>query len=341
MALLLNKPIEPEKQKGIVSFRYRAPWYGGDLQTIRNELLRPRRPSAMRSSVMEFPTSDGSGDRLSGTLTHTLGSSSGPLILLIHGFTGSEESAYIRETERFHLARGRAVLRVSLRGAGKSKSTGRYYHAGSSSDIEDILKKLFSDKVASSIFAIGFSLGGNILLNLLGRLANDDRLRGAAVVSAPIKLAQACRRLMERRNYFYHRALLSRIKREVLTLEALTVSERKTIADARSLFEFDDAWVAPKNKFDGARDYYSRTSSFQHVEEIRIPTLMLHACDDPWIPVEPYFELQQRNMFSVKVLIAGGGGHVGFHEHGFRETWHDRMIDEFLSALVHPSGAGK
>ncbi|MBS0270971.1 MAG: alpha/beta fold hydrolase [Proteobacteria bacterium] len=285
--------------------------------------------------MLEFPTSDGSGDSLTGTLENPFRPEASPLILLIHGLAGSEDSTYVRESARFHLVRGRAVLRLNLRGAGTSRCLSRgYYHAGAGSDVEDVLNSISPEQIPYGIFAIGFSLGGNILLNLLGRISPRQRLIGAAVVSAPIKPIEACQRIMARRNYLYQKFLLRRIKRDVLSSKALSARERQSIEGARSIYEFDDGWVAPRNGFHGARDYYERTAGSRYVNDIRIPTLMLHACNDPWIPVAPYLELQHRHFSCVEILIASGGGHVGFHERGFADTWHDRKIDDFLRKLI-------
>jgi pimeloyl-ACP methyl ester carboxylesterase len=195
-------------------FRDRAPWWGGDLQTLRNHFLRRHVPLPSQSSTIEFPTSDGSGDRLTGTLEEPLApAATSPLILLIHGLAGCEDSTYVRESARFHLARGRPVLRLNLRGAGTSRHLANgHYHAGSASDIQDVLNGLDYDSDQHAVFLVGFSLGGNILLNLLGRLKSQRRLIGAATVSAPIEPLDACKRIMEPRNALYHRFLLKRMK---------------------------------------------------------------------------------------------------------------------------------
>jgi len=181
---------------------------------------------------------------------------------------------------------------------------------------------------------VGFSLGGNILLNLLAGLKPGHRIFGAATVSAPIEPLEACRRLMQPRNALYHRWLLKRMKQDVLALAELTSRERRDITNARSVYEFDDRWVAPRNGFRDAEDYYDRTAGACRIASISVPTLLLHAQNDPWIPVEPYLDLASSTASSVQVLVALSGGHVGFHERGHAETWHDRMIDVFLGGLL-------
>lgn len=318
-----------------VDFVERPPWWGGDLQTIRNHLIRRVHSLQSRSSTLEFPTSDGSGDRLTGTLEKPIKLTKSPLILLIHGLTGCEESTYVRDSARFHLARGRPVLRLNLRGAGTSRLVaGGHYHAGSASDLKDVLVAL-SQETRYGVFAIGYSLGGNILLNLLSNLPQHHQLVGAATVSAPIEPLAACKRIAAPRNIIYQTLLLRRMKRDVLSPPAqLTDRERRLVRGATSVFEFDDRFVAPRNGFCGALDYYERTAGARNVRAITIPTLMLHACNDPWIPASSYGALLRQDLPNLEILLTRSGGHVGFHEQGFADTWHDRTINHFLYRLI-------
>ncbi len=316
-------------------FKDRAPWWGGDLQTLRNQFYAQLAPFSSNSTTLKFPMSDGSGDCLTGTIEMPIVcADKSPLIILIHGLTGCEDSSYMRESARFHLTRGRPVLRLNLRGAGTSRSiSSGYYHAGCASDIQDVLDGLGGEESRHGIFPVGFSLGGNILLNLLGRLKPRHPLIGAATVSAPIEPLEACQRLMAPRNYIYHRFLLRRMKRDVLASAALSPLERQTVASAQSVFAFDDRWVAMRNGFRDGQDYYERTAGARQVPRLMVPTLILHASNDPWIPVRPYLRAQSEEAKHARIVIARSGGHVGFHEHGYTERWHDRMIEAFLSGL--------
>jgi predicted alpha/beta-fold hydrolase len=325
-----------------VRFVERSPWWGGDLQTIRNHLMRREQSLESHASVLEFPTSDGSGDRLTGTLERPMNPAKSPLIVLIHGLTGCEDSFYVRDSARFHLARGRSVLRLNLRGAGPSRRVaGGYYHAGCASDLEDVIGALGCEETRYGVFTIGYSLGGNILLNLLSRLPQSHRLVGAATVSAPIEPLEACNRIMAPRNIVYHSLLLRRMKRDVLSpLAQLSNRERQLVEDATSVFEFDDKFVAPRNGFGNALNYYERTASARQVRAITVPTLMLHACNDPWIPASPYRALQRQDLPNVEIVLTRSGGHVGFHERGFADAWYDRRMDDFISSSIIKSPGG-
>lgn len=324
---------------GQAGFREKGPWWGGDLQTLRNQFIARRVPLPGLSTTLAFATSDESGDRLIASLETPLEpAGESPLVLLVHGLTGSADSTYIRETARFHLVRGRTVLRLNLRGAGAGKdvATG-YYHAGRASDIRDVLSGLDRERIRHGVFPVGFSLGGNILLNLIGDVEPGLPVIGAATVSAPIEPFEACRRIMAPRNVVYHRYLLRGMKRDVLVSGKLSDRERRAVATARSVYEFDDRWVAPRNGFRDARDYYERTAGARHIPRITVPTLMLHARNDPWIPSESYLRAAETAPSNVEIRVARSGGHVGFHESGHAETWHDRAIDGFLARITAAS----
>jgi predicted alpha/beta-fold hydrolase len=317
------------------AFVPRAPWWGGDLQTLRNYVRRqPDLLVGFPGERLELPLGDGSGDRLVATLHRPAGASERPLMILIHGLTGTEASSYIRASAAAALAAGFPVLRLNLRGAGPSRPLCRLqYHAGRTEDFADALAALPETMTRNGIVAIGFSLGANLLLKFLGE-GGDKRLRGAVAVSAPLDLAAAARRLMARRNAFYHRIILAHMKEESLApIAALTDDERKTIAEAPDVIAFDDRFVAPRNGFAGAADYYARCSAGRYLDAIATPSLVIHALDDPWIPAASYLAREWRVNPHVTALLPPRGGHVGFHGKGGAPAWHDRCALRFLAAI--------
>ena len=323
-------------RSGQVEFVERPPWWGGDLQTMRNQIVVHRVPLVRRATPLRLPASDGSGDVLTGSLHEPENGSGGPAIFLIHGLTGCEDSTYVRQTTAYHLSLGRKVVRVNLRGAGSSRITARgYYYGGCTSDVQDMLDGLEPSVTRSGVFAIGYSLGGNILLNFLAQLRNDHPLIGAATVSAPINPAEACARLMSRRNMIYHYFLLRNMKRQALSPYAdLTAHEQRAIQSARSIYAFDDDFTAPRHGYRSADDYYAKTAGYQFVAQLEIPTLLLHARNDPWIPSGPYLELLQQPLGQAEIVLAPSGGHVGFHDRASSAPWHDRVVNRFLETVA-------
>ncbi|HVO13873.1 MAG TPA: alpha/beta fold hydrolase [Alphaproteobacteria bacterium] len=321
----------------IAPFRQRAPWWGADLQTVRNA-LNPLRPSlaAFRSERLRLPMADGMGDVLVASLSHPASAAARPLVILIHGLTGCEDSVYMRASARFWLKRGHAVLRVNLRGAGPSRPTCRdQYHAGRTEDLRRALAVLDPALAANGLVLVGYSLGANMLLKYLGEEGAQAPCLAAVSVSAPIDLAATSAAFHRPRNRIYLHYLLSRMKAESLAPGAmLNIEERRRIKAARSVREFDDRFVAPRNGFAGADDYYARSAALPFLAGIKVPTLIVHALDDPWISAEAYLCYRWRGNPHLEPLIATRGGHVGFHGADAAEPWHDRAAGAFLDRVV-------
>jgi uncharacterized protein len=319
-------------------FLARPPWWGGDLQTIRNYLRKPAIAlDPYPAERLDFPMLDGSDDVLVATLNHPLSTDgSRPLVVLIHGLTGCEASTYMQASARHLLERGHPVLRVNLRGAGPSRPRCRLqYHAGRTEDLRSVVGRMDGRLAANGIVIVGFSLGGNMLLKYLGEQGRRAPLRGAVSVSAPIDLKATQLRLMQRRNRRYHDHLLARMKEEIAAPDSvLTDLERAALDTTSSIYEFDEYIVAPRNDFANADDYYARCSANNFLGEIRVPTLLIHARNDPWIPPNAYLAFDWSSNPRLTPLLPKGGGHVGFHGFGSFVPWHDRCIAAFLDRLT-------
>ena len=321
--------MTPAPVDGCPAFRPRPPWWGGDLQTIRNFVvmrnLRIGRPT-VTGERLYLPMADGSGDRLAASLTPAPGGR--PLVVLIHGLTGSEKSTYMLNSARHFHALGYPVLRLNLRGAGPSRATCRgHYHAGRSEDLRDALHALDPASAAAGLILVGYSLGGNMLLKFLAEHDGGFPIRAAATVSAPIDLAAAARTLMRPRNLIYHRWLVAGMKRDALA-GGLRPGEREAVEAARTVYEFDDGFVAPRHGFGGADRYYAACAALGFLDAIPVRTLMIHAQDDPWVPAAAYLDYDWRANPRLTALMPRGGGHCGFHDRG--GTWHDRAMAVFF-----------
>ena len=320
----------------------RAPWLNGDLQTVRNVACRwlgrpPPDLTGFPSERLVFVMPD--GDRLVATLNRPRQSSDQPLALLIHGLTGCEASDYVLRSAAQLLARGHPTLRLNLRGAGPSRPLCRdQYHAGRSDDLRVVIAGLESRLLAGGVVLVGFSLGANMLLKLLGEdggAASGGPVRAAVAVSAPIDLEATSRRMMQPRNRLYQAVLLHWMKREATApAAALTPGERRHIASARTVYAFDDVFVAPRHGFGSAATYYRLNQARRFLADIRVPTLMIHALDDPWIPAGPYLAFDWNCNRRLTVVLPRHGGHVGFHGRGSKIPWHDRCIARFLDDVL-------
>jgi hypothetical protein len=322
---------------GMAPFVPRAPWWNGDLQTLRNFLVRSRTNlETYPEERLILPLGDGTGDALAATLNRPHTTVAGrPLVVLIHGLSGEENSFYMRRGTAHLLASGYRVLRLNLRGAGRSRPLCRFhYHAGRSEDLGMVLAALPPALAAEGVVAVGFSLGANMLLKYLGERGAAVPLCAAVAVSAPLDLAETARRLRRWRNTAYQLYLIRYMRAEAQApIAELTERERRAIRAARSIWEFDDGFSAPRNGFAGAEDYYERCAARHFLGGIGIPTLIIHALDDPWIPAEAYRMVDWAGNSNLIPLLTERGGHVGFEGRDRRTGWHDLAIARFLAAL--------
>src|SRR5262249_2452768 len=162
-----------------------------------------------RSEYLKLPLADGTGDTLLARLDRPAAPKPArPLSILIHGLTGSADSLYILSMTRLLLDSGYCVLRLNRRGAGPSRALcGQHYYAGRSQDFRALLSLLPAELTHEGVVAVGYSLGGAMLLKYLGEEGTAAPLVAAATVSAPIDLADTCRHMMRPRNRLYHRHL--------------------------------------------------------------------------------------------------------------------------------------
>lgn len=320
-------------------FKERWLWRGADLQTLRNTLRRVDVPLPPGRDLV-FPMDDGSGDHLTGVLhapapsTASGPSAAGrPLVVLLHGLAGSADSVYIRASAAALLAGGYAVLRVNLRGAGPLAATSHHrYHAGRTEDIRAMIRHLAVREplVAAGVVVVGYSLAGNMVLKLMGEPALPPQVRAAASVSAPIDLAATSRRFLKLRNRPYHLWLLSAMKQQALAAPADALGDdlREAVRACRTVYEFDDRYVAPLNGWRDAPEYYQVNSAVRFLPAIRQPTLVIHALNDPWISPAPYRDFDWYGNSFLCPLIIREGGHVGFHD--VVGGWFDRCLRIFM-----------
>lgn len=312
---------------GLPPFRPLWPWLGGDLQTLRNWLVKPRPPiERWPAEALSFDMNDGSGDRLVGILQRPQEDARRPLVVLVHGLTGSSDSSYMRTSAVHLLQSGYPVMRLNLRGAGPNAGRSRgFYHAGRTDDLERVIGALDGRLASHGVVPVGFSLGGNAVLKYVAERGALAPVLAAASISAPIDLEAAQRRISEPRNRLYHRHMLNWMKRE-----------RGGGLDARirTIIDFDEYVVAPAHGFAGARDYYRQCSAGPVLGAIRRPTLVIHGADDPWIPARGYRDLAWTGNPNLVPLLPRSGGHVGFHATGLAVPWHDAALLRFLKTIA-------
>lgn len=286
---------------------FRPAWWlpSPHLQTLWPVLTRRPRRLALRRERVEL--ADGDFIDLAGC-----GPTAGPGVLIIHGLEGSLASHYATPLLTALSGAGYQALFMHLRGCGDEPNRlARSYHSGASDDLREVLAYLRSRGRAPRA-AIGFSLGGNLLLKHLGETGADSGLDCAVAVSVPFRLQDAVRRMEQGLSRLYGRYLLDRLKRSYRRrFRHRSAPLAVDIDQVRSIREFDDRITAPLNGFAGAEDYYRRCSAAAFVGAIITPTLILHARDDPFMyphDVPPPAEFGP----GVRLQLSEHGGHVGF-----------------------------
>lgn len=315
-------------------FQARFPWYGGDLQTLRNTIhFIPPDLAPYPAHRLTLPMSDGSGDAILAHVNMPRGKVTKPTVVLIHGLTGGETSRNILASTAYHVGRGHPVVRINLRNAGPSLGLCKHlYNAGRSQDLRDALAGLPADLKALGLFLVGVSLGGNLLLKCLAERDGLSSVIGGASVCAPIDLKAAQQRIMAPRNIIYHKHLLQCLIRDARYVfkDAAVLADLETI---QTIYDFDDRIVAPFGGFTGADDYYRRSSAAPVLSAIEVPTLLLTAANDPWIPVDAYLTPPWTADGPLSIVVTAGGGHVGFHGKDSPIPWHNRAIGAFIDSL--------
>lgn len=240
-----------------------------------------------------------------------------PTVILVHGMEGSTESRYMLGTAEKALGAGFNVVRANYRNCGGTEHlTPTLYHAGLTEDLKHIISELIERDRLGEIYLIGFSLGGNVVLKLAGEYGDctPPAIRGLVAVSASIDLA-ACADAIELRKNILYRARFVMSLRSRLQRKAELFPERYDPSLLRGVWtirKFDDAYVAPHFGFRDSADYYYRASAMRVIDRVSVPTLIVHAKDDPFIP---YAQIEQRPVAenrNIAVLAPDQGGHVGF-----------------------------
>jgi predicted alpha/beta-fold hydrolase len=241
-----------------------------------------------------------------------------PIVVVLHGLEGSAGSKYALETYRRLAERGVAAVGLNFRSCSGEINRGpRLYHSGETEDLRFVIRSLLQQSPDRPLGAIGFSLGGNVLLKYLGEECLAGRpaaLKAAAAVSVPYDLGVGARHMESGLARAYVRRLLHSLKRKVRA-RARDLGDRMDVrgALAATTFRaFDDAATAPLHGFRDANDYYARSSSAQFLAHVGIATLLIHALDDPFLPAAAIPMDAIRGNPQFEALISKTGGHVGF-----------------------------
>lgn len=292
-------------------------------QTLWPALFRRHRALPWRAEPLELP--DGDVLQLQHGPDRT-----GPIVLLLHGLGGSSASGYINGLGHSLACAGMQPVVMHYRGVGLPNRLDRFYHAGAAEDVAAVVEDLRRRQPERPLAVVGFSLGASMLLNWLAWAGDAAPADAAVAVSVPFELG-ACADSLERGfGRIYQWDLVRGLKRLVARKyrgRAVPALIPQPLRRLSTLRQFDDAVTAPLHGFEGAADYYRRCSCRQRLHQIRIPTLILHAADDPFVPATAVPGPAELGPW-VTLELSAGGGHVGFRDRdGY---WLDRRVPQWL-----------
>jgi predicted alpha/beta-fold hydrolase len=293
---------------------------GAHLQTAWARLARSRRLVTFEREVLTTPDDDDL------VLDHAAGPPGSPRVLLLHGLEGIAYSRHTQGLARLVARAGWRATVLNFRSCARDPERierrlrnrrPRLYHSGETGDLDLVVRALVAREPATRLCAIGFSLGGSVLLKWLGEQGARSAVHAAATISAPYDLAAAARFLDRRVGRFYAARFMRRLKDKTLDLMARFPRETAhldgaRIRAARTFGELDRCVTAPLHGFASAVDYYARASALGYLGRIAVPTLCISSADDPFFPAEAAVRARQAASAHVAFDLTAWGGHAGF-----------------------------
>ena len=261
-------------------------------------------------------------------------------LILLHGLEGSSMAHYMRGISDKAWAAGWNIVRLNQRNCGGTESLSRgLYHSGLTHDVQFVMRELLERDGVPAVAVAGYSLGGNLALKLAGELGAEmpPGLVAVCAVSPTMDLA-ACVTALERRanipyQWNFVRNLKARMRRKAAAVPGLfSLDPLKRIWTVR---QFDEVYTAPHHGFRDAEDYYYRASALRVAARIRVPTLVLAAEDDPFVPAATFRDPAIASNPNITVMLTPHGGHCAYVEHGdngYDGYWAERELVRFATA---------
>jgi uncharacterized protein len=312
------------------------------VQTLAGKVLRPALDIELHRERIETDDGDFLDLDFAGWPPTSPGAlEPSPLVLVLHGLEGTSRRRYMTSTYHALLDVGLRPVALNFRGcSGEPNRAVRAYHSGETEDLGYVLE-LLRDRFGGPLGLVGYSLGGNVVLKFLGERGEDARelVSAGVAVSVPFDLAAGARRL-ERGllGRLYSHYFLSKLRRKVREKEELLrdACDVEAALRAPTVRAFDDAMTAPIHGFHDASDYYDQSSARRYVRGIRVPTLILHSRDDPFLPEDRIpGDAMEENPHVVPV-ITDRGGHVAFVGGSILrpDFWSERVLARFLATRL-------
>ena len=240
-----------------------------------------------------------------------------PTLVALHGLNGSSDAHYMRGLAAKAFARGLNVVRLNQRNCGDTEplSVG-LFHSGLTADAAHVVHELGEVDGLPAIAVAGYSLGGNVALKLAAEYGAHapQTLRAIAAVSPIIEIGECVRALERPGNLLYQWNFVRDLKRRIRRKERVRpgLFDLTKLASVRTVRDFDEVYTAPYFGFRSAEDYYHRASSLRIIDRISMPTLVITAEDDPFVPSQPFHSPKLTRNPHIDLRICEHGGHCGF-----------------------------
>lgn len=303
---------------------------GGHFQTLWPSLSRRKVSISLVRERLHLPD----GDFLD--LDWTQVDEQAPIVLILHGLEGSIESSYAKGMLAALKHSGLRGVFMHFRGcSGEDNKSVRSYHAGETDDLDYVLQTLKQRKPFTPIAVIGFSLGGNVLLKYLGETEKDNPVSCAVAISVPFLLNRFADKIQKGVSSIYQKHLLSILKKKIIR----KAKDIKLPIDVNQLdrihnfWDFDNLVTAKLHGFKDAKDYYEKSSSFYYLSRIKQKTLIIHARNDPFLPLDA-IPHQSQLPDNVQIKLHQSGGHMGFITGNL--PWNPKYwLEEQLPSYIH------
>ena len=261
--------------------------------------------------------------------------------VIVHGLEGSSQSTYVIGTGNKAWAAGMNVVRMNVRNCGGTERLApTLYHSGLSSDVGAVVNELIAKDGLARVGIAGFSMGGNLVLKLAGEwgTAAPRQVKAFAAVCPGMDLAASATELHRPLNRIYEWRFLLSLWRSIGRKARLfpKIFRRPGWRAMRSLRDFDNEVTARYCGFAGAEDYYARASASPLVGRIAVPTLVIHAEDDPFVKILPQTRAALKGNSLVRLVETKHGGHCAFvgEANGYDGRWAERRIVEFFAESI-------
>jgi uncharacterized protein len=275
------------------------------------------------------------------------GKGTGPIVIVLHGLGGSIDSHYVKSTLKTIVDTGCRGVLMHFRGSsGEPNRRHRLYDASDTSDLQEFVIALMKKEPDTPLAAVGFSLGGGLLLKWLGETRQCNPLRAAVAVSVPFIVEKALERVRKGFSRFYHHMILQQLRGEVLdkykSKETAPI-DLKEFSKITDFHDYNRLFVTPVHGYLSVEDYYQRASCRQYLCNIEVPTLIIHAEDDPFMTPDVIPNEDELSPF-VTLEVSKHGGHCGFisgsgKKFGRAKYWLAQRIPEFFRPILSEAHA--